>query len=110
MIEENNGTIYLPLKEDYSNLASIVSNLNVETYKKIIESYVDIFHNAELWYVHLAEIVNSKVRKKSNILKKRYLFLYQMFKFKNIFLQFTYSTTVRLVGIERLLRIVNAFK
>jgi hypothetical protein len=101
---------YIPLKKDYSNLDEIVSNLDAETHKRIIESYIEIFNNKELWYSHLAGLINSKVEKKSNILRKRYLFLYQIFKFKNVFLQLTYSAAVKLIGSERLIRIVNAFK
>ena len=101
---------YLSLEKDYSNIESIVSQLNAETYNKLIESYIDIFENKELWYSHLAGTINSKVKKKSKILKKRYVFLYQILKFKTVLLQFTYTTTVKLLGIERLIRIVNAFK
>lgn len=101
---------YLPLKEDYSNLEAIVSNLNVEIYKKIIASYSEIFDNNKLWYNHLAETINSKVKKNSNNLRKSHLLLYQIVKFKNVFLQIIYSTTVKVVGIEKFIRIVNALK
>ena len=101
---------YLPLKEDYSNIESIVSNLSEEMYKKITASYIEIFDNTELWYDHLAETINSKVKKNSNTFKKKYLFLYKIVKFKTFLLQLTFSITVKVVGIEKLIRIVNAFK